>query len=178
MIIKDHIELTRVVESAGVELRRQGSRHVALCPFHDEKTPSFFIFNDRRFKCFGCGEHGDVIDFVQKHYGISFQGALKHLGIEQGHITSEIQTKIERRKRRAELINQFKKWCGDYGAWLGAMINRTQKLTKGITPEDLDLYAPLLHELPLWEHHSDILLNGNDREKYQLYKEARKNGKF
>jgi hypothetical protein len=58
------------------------------------------------------------------------------------------------------------------------MINRTQKLMKKITPDDLDLYASLLHALPVWEYHSDILIEGNDRQKYQLYKEARNNERF
>jgi len=175
---KNNIDIVYIIESAGIELKRSGTRHIGLCPFHAEKTPSFTLFPDGGFKCFGCGESGDVIDFVKKLHGLSFQDALKHFGIEQGRITPKMSAEIKQRKRRTELIKQFKKWCGDYGAWLGTMINRTEKLMKNITPDDLNLYAPLLHGLPLWENHSDILLNGNDKEKYQLYKEARKNGKF
>jgi DNA primase len=176
--LKQSIDLASIVENAGVELKGYGCRYVGLCPFHTEKTPSFYVFNDGCFKCFGCGESGDVIDFVQKLYGLSFQDALKHLGVEQGRITPEMKRSIEQKKRKAELIKQFKKWCGDYGEWLGTMINRTQKLMKKITPDDLDLYAPLLHALPVWEYHSDILIEGNDRQKYQLYKEARNNERF
>jgi DNA primase len=179
VIPKDHIDLARVVESAGVELRRQGSRHVALCPFHDENTPSFFVFGDRRFKCFGCGESGDVIDFVQKQFGLSFQDALKHLGIEQGRITPEMQRHIEQQKRKAELIKKFRKWENRYANYVGDLIFKTEKLMmNGIPPEDLDLYASLLHELPVLEYHLDIIINGSDKKKFQLYKEARKNGKF
>lgn len=48
------------------DLKRQGSEYKCLCPFHNEKSPSFTVNQDRAFyHCFGCGVHGDVIDFVQ-----------------------------------------------------------------------------------------------------------------
>jgi hypothetical protein len=172
--LKQSLDLASIAESSGVDLRRYGSRSVGLCPFHFEKTPSFYVFDDNHFKCWGCGAYGDVIDFVQKLYGLSFQDALKHLGIEQGRITPEMKAKIEQQKRKAELVRRFRLWCGRYGAHLGTLINRTEKLMKGIATDDLDLYAPLLHGLPVWEYHSDILLNGSDKQKHQLYKEARK----
>jgi len=146
-VLKKNINLVSVAEGSGVEGKRHGRRYVAPCPFHAERTPSFYIFDDNHFKCFGCGEHGDVIDFVQKLHGLPFKEALKFLGIEQGRMTPKMKAEIEQRKRRAELIKDFQKWCGDYGAWLGAMIIRTEKLMRGITPEDLDLYASLLHGL-------------------------------
>jgi len=168
--LKKHIDLLSVVESAGVKMRRAGSRHVGLCPFHTEMIPSFYIFPDNRFKCFGCGEHGDCIDFVQKMYGgLSFQDALKHLGIEEGRITPEVKRNIERRKRRAELVRQFKEWRSSYIGYLGHMINKTQKLMQNIPPKDWELYAPLLHGLPTWEYHLGILTEGSDRQKYQIY---------
>jgi DNA primase len=49
-IQKESIDLVGVVEGVGVELKQRGTRHVGLCPFHSEKTPSFFIFPDNRFK--------------------------------------------------------------------------------------------------------------------------------
>lgn len=171
-LAKQNISLVSTVIAAGVQMQQRGTRHVGLCPFHSEKTPSFFVFLDNHFKCFGCGEYGDSIDFIQKMHGLSFKGALKFLRIESGPVTPKIRADIKKRKRRAELVRQFKKWCGDYGAWLGTMINKTQKLMKGIPPKDLDLYAPLLHGLPIWKHHSDILLNGSDKEKFEMYKEA------
>jgi len=168
--LKKHIDLLSVVESAGVKMRRAGSRHIGLCPFHQEKTPSFFVFPDNRFMCFGCGEHGDVIDFVRKLHGLSFRDALRHLGIEEGRITPEVTRNIERRKRKAELVRQFKEWRSSYIGYLGHMINKTQKLMQNIPPKDLNLYAPLLHGLPTWEYHLGILTEGSDRQKYQIYK--------
>lgn len=170
---KQNIDLASIVVDAGVELKQRGARHVGLCPFHNEKTPSFYIFQDNHYKCFGCGAHGDVIDFVQKLYGLSFLDALKHLGVEQGQITPKIRQDIERRKRRAELVKQFKDWVNRYTAHVGTLIIETEKLMKdGIPPEDLELYAPLLHGLPVWKYYLSILVEESEEEKFELYKEA------
>lgn len=66
---------------ARLKLKREGREWVASCPFHQEKTPSFKI-NDAKglFYCFGCGEHGDIFDFVQKHYRCDFPTACEYLG--------------------------------------------------------------------------------------------------
>jgi hypothetical protein len=172
--LKQNIDLVSVVESSGVELARRGTRHVGLCPFHTEKTPSFFVFQDNHYKCFGCGERGDVIDFVQKLYGLSFPDALKHLGIQQGRITPEVKRDIERRNRRAKLVREFRDWEQRYCIYISDLWFETKKLmADGIPREDLDLYAPLFHMLPVWEYHRDILINGSDELKFELYKEAR-----
>ncbi len=55
------------------------SRHFAHCPFHNEKTPSFHRFGQNRWKCFGCGEHGDVVDFVMKRFDLNLAGAIDYL---------------------------------------------------------------------------------------------------
>jgi hypothetical protein len=170
-IEKESIDLVSVVESAGVELRQRGTRHVGLCPFHTEKTPSFYVFPDNRFKCFGCSESGDSIDFVQKLYGLPFQDALKHLGIEQGEVTPEVRADIKDRKRKAELVREFREWEIQYCIHVSDLHFKTKKLMlNGIPPEDLDLYASLFHKLPIWEHHIRILIHGSDREKHKLYK--------
>src|ERR1041384_3056108 len=71
--IKLAYPLLDVVERAGVRLRRSGShRFQGLCPFHEDRNPSFFVDVERqRFVCFGCKARGDVIDFVQlqEHLG-------------------------------------------------------------------------------------------------------------
>jgi len=175
--LKQNIDFVSVIESAGVSLTRRGARHVGLCPFHTEKTPSFFVFQDNRFRCFGCGEHGDVIDFVQKLHGLSFPDALKHLGIKQGPMTPEINREIERRKHRAVLIKKFRQWESDYCTYISDLWHKTKRLmAHGVPAEDLNLHAPLFHMLPIWEYHRDILINGSDELKFELYKEAKHAG--
>ena len=65
--IKSRVELSELVSSYGVSVKRAGSSLKACCPFHHEKTPSFHI-NDGKgyYHCFGCGESGDAIKFVSK----------------------------------------------------------------------------------------------------------------
>lgn len=60
-------------------LRQVSGKLQGLCPFHEEKTPSFFIFPDNHFHCFGCGEHGSSIDFVMKTKNLDFVSAVKEL---------------------------------------------------------------------------------------------------
>ena len=66
-----------IARSAGLDLRQRGSRWWACCPLHNEKTPSFCIFPDGRWKCFGCGKHGDAADLYAALYGVSLGEALK-----------------------------------------------------------------------------------------------------
>ena len=52
------------IVAKSIKLRSSGATKVACCPFHTEKTPSFHVYPDNSYHCFGCGAHGDVIDFV------------------------------------------------------------------------------------------------------------------
>ena len=64
-----------------VRLRRAGRNHVGLCPFHDEKTPSFSVNAERGFfHCFGCGAGGTVFDFVMKTEGLTFAEVAERMG--------------------------------------------------------------------------------------------------
>ncbi|MBL7815207.1 MAG: hypothetical protein JNL70_09360 [Saprospiraceae bacterium] len=67
-----------------VKLKKIGNKYIGLCPFHDEKTPSFYITPSKGiFKCFGCGKGGDVIKFIQEIKGLSFIEAVKTLTNER-----------------------------------------------------------------------------------------------
>jgi DNA primase len=77
MVIKQRLTMRSVVERYGYDIDRRG---FICCPLHSEKTPSMKIYDgDRGFHCFGCGEHGDVITFVQKVFGLSFQETLRKI---------------------------------------------------------------------------------------------------
>ena len=64
--IKDRVDLKDLVRYYGLEVDRGG---FACCPFHNERNPSFKVYEDH-YHCFGCGEHGDHVDFVQKIYDL------------------------------------------------------------------------------------------------------------
>ena len=78
--IAREVDLESVVEQY-VDLRRSGGyRMVGLCPFHREKTPSFFVYtNDNHFYCFGCQEFGDVIKFIRLVENLTFKQSVKTL---------------------------------------------------------------------------------------------------
>ncbi|CAH2604926.1 DNA primase [Rhodovastum atsumiense] len=66
-----------------VKLARAGRQWKGCCPFHGEKTPSFYVYDDH-YHCFGCGEHGDAISFVMRSQGVSFTEAVEQLAAEAG----------------------------------------------------------------------------------------------
>ena len=83
--IKARIDLADLVASYGIQVRNAGGSAKACCPFHHEKTPSFNINTARGFyHCFGCGESGDAIKFVQKQEGLTFVEAVKKLAEQCG----------------------------------------------------------------------------------------------
>ena len=81
--IKASTNIANVIGSY-VSLKQDGKEFKGLCPFHSEKTPSFHVVPEKGFyHCFGCGTHGDVIDFITEHAGVSFQQACEALGAER-----------------------------------------------------------------------------------------------
>ena len=73
--IKDRLTMREVLERYGYTADRKG---FICCPFHSEKTPSMKVY-EKDYHCFGCQEHGDVITFVQKLFGLSFQDTLRKI---------------------------------------------------------------------------------------------------
>ncbi len=66
-----------------VKLARSGRQMKGCCPFHSEKTPSFYVYDDH-YHCFGCGAHGDAIGFVMQSQGAGFMEAVEQLAAEAG----------------------------------------------------------------------------------------------
>src|SRR3954447_14620953 len=101
--VKEAADMVELV-GARSDLRRVGSRWSGLCPFHDERTPSFSVDGERGFyHCFGCGASGDAIGFVQEIEGLTFAEALESLadryGVELKREQEDPQAEEERRKR-------------------------------------------------------------------------------
>ena len=104
--LKARTDLGELIASYGVSLRRSGSGVTACCPFHNEKTPSFHVNVSKGFyHCFGCGESGDAIKFVQKYEGLSFMDAVKKLAAMCGmEIKSRENPEAGRSKRLYALM--------------------------------------------------------------------------
>ncbi len=96
--VKENLSITDVV-STYIRLEKSGAQFRARCPFHNEKTPSFYVSPERKsFHCFGCQAHGDIFTFVEKIENIPFFEALKILADRAGvTLTSTQQNKEETR---------------------------------------------------------------------------------
>src|SRR3546814_17256308 len=82
--LRERVSLAATV-GRKVRLIRRGREHTGLCPFHNEKTPSFTVSDDKGFyHCFGCGAHGDAISFLMGTDGLSFPEAVASLAAEAG----------------------------------------------------------------------------------------------
>src|SRR5579872_5106046 len=93
--ILSRIDIIEIVGSF-VKLKKRGANYLGLCPFHNEKTPSFTVSPSKEiFKCFGCGKSGNTISFLMEHEKISYVDALKwlaaryHIEIEETERTDE-----------------------------------------------------------------------------------------
>ena len=90
-----------------VQLRRRGRTLSGLCPFHNEKTPSFVVYPDTQsFYCFGCGAAGDVINFVRKYNNLSYVEGVKQLAARVGMPLPEEDDKESRARQRLLEINR------------------------------------------------------------------------
>src|SRR5690625_3004183 len=91
---------TDIVDIIGeyVQLKKQGRNYFGLCPFHDEKSPSFSVTKEKQiFHCFGCGKGGNVYTFLMEIEGFSFIDALKYLSERTGvqlQKTREVQNNL------------------------------------------------------------------------------------
>jgi DNA primase len=120
--VRDAVDFIELV-SARTELRRAGpSRFEGLCPFHDERTPSFGIDPTQKvYHCFGCQASGDVFTFVQETEGVDFKGALELLAERYGvelELEREDPREAERRRRRERLLALLDRTAGYYQRYL------------------------------------------------------------
>ena len=103
--IQELLSRVDVVEVVGrhVELKRAGTVHKGLCPFHTEKSPSFTVSPSRQtYHCFGCGAHGDAIKFLMENQGLPFMDAVRELAQRVGIAVPEGDASPEERARAAE----------------------------------------------------------------------------
>src|SRR5204863_589328 len=122
--VREAVEAADMVEtvSARTQLRRSGVRWTGLCPFHDEKTPSFSVNPvEKLFYCFGCGKGGDLITFVRETEQLDFAQAVEWLA-ERYRVTLEYEeSSPERdaeRSRRERLLALLEQAAGFYERYL------------------------------------------------------------
>jgi DNA primase len=116
--LRQRIDLQEVVASH-VDLKRFGSSFKALCPFHNEKTPSFIVNKgDSHYHCFGCGAHGDAIAFLMSYLKMSFSDAVESLaekfGVTLDYLEKEKEEKGINKSKLKEALKEAKRFYHFY----------------------------------------------------------------
>jgi DNA primase len=163
MIKKETID--RILETALIEevvgdfvqLKKRGSSMIGLCPFHNEKSPSFHVSPAKGiYKCFGCGKGGDAVRFIMDHEKYSYPEALKYVAnkynieVEESEVTPEFKQEQDRRESLYIVSNyaakffEDKMWNSDAGKTIGLSYFKERgfrediikKFELGYSPED------------------------------------------
>ena len=113
--IKAKADIVAII-SEKITVKKAGKHFKALCPFHGEKTPSFMISPELQiYKCFGCGEGGDVITFLEKYEGMDFNEAIKYLSDRTG---IKLETGAFQPKKDRERIFEINELAAKYYQYL------------------------------------------------------------
>jgi DNA primase len=112
--IKQRLDIVEVLSSYVPDLKKSGRNFKAVCPFHSEKTPSFFVFPERQsWHCFGaCGTGGDMFAFVMRKEGVDFKEALNILAERAG--VTVVQRKLEEGKSEADRLKEINEAAAEY----------------------------------------------------------------
>ncbi|HEY2716366.1 MAG TPA: DNA primase [Solirubrobacterales bacterium] len=118
--VKQTVDIVEVI-NAHTDLKRQGARMVGLCPFHDERTPSFSVDpQEKLYHCFGCGVGGDVIKFVEEKDGLGFVEAVEMLAdrfgveIERDQEDPRAEARRARQRRLEQLLDRTASYYANY----------------------------------------------------------------
>jgi DNA primase len=127
-----------------VRLARSGRQWKGCCPFHGEKTPSFYVYDDH-YHCFGCGVHGDAITFVMQSLGVGFPEAVEQLAAEAGmHVPTPTPEAAEAEKRRLDLAGVLDAAAASYQRRLllpEGKAARDYLINRGLSDETIRRYG-------------------------------------
>src|ERR1700726_3365984 len=142
--LRDRISLSALV-GRRVKLARRGREFAGLCPFHHEKTPSFYVVEDKSFfHCFGCGAHGDVIGFAMRADNLDFIEAVEKLAAEAGlGVPQATPQERERAQRQKPLLEAAEAGAAFYEEqlWAPAGARAREYLQgRGLDPEIIRLF--------------------------------------
>ncbi|MCX6756474.1 MAG: DNA primase [Candidatus Nomurabacteria bacterium] len=156
--IKERLNIVDVLSSY-ITVEGSGKNFKARCPFHNEKTPSFYISPERNsYYCFGCGARGDIFSFVEHFEGTDFKGALKMLALRAGVPLEDFRNSKEDRDEKERLYDCMEEATKYFQAeFLKNSEARMYLLNRGVSDESIKNFrigfAP--HE---WRSVSDYLL--------------------
>lgn len=146
------------VVSRYVQLKKTGKNYTGLCPFHQERTPSFTVAQEKQiFHCFGCGAGGDVFRFLMLKNNLNFYEAVKFLAEQAGVvIPSDASPRQKEKDRERESLHQINSLAMDYFHHTlqhheAAAVARQYLAGRGISPEVLELFQ-VGFALPGWDN--------------------------
>lgn len=132
--IKERLDIVSVVQEYVPTLKKSGRNYFGICPFHQEKTPSFSVNSDLGlFKCFGCGEGGDVIKFIEKIEGLDFPHALENAAKRTGiELKRDANPQLKKLRQEKEKILEANRLTAQYFHYL-LTEHKTGKIARDYT---------------------------------------------
>ena len=163
---KTSINTREAAARYGVEVNRHGK---ALCPFHNDRHPSLFV-DDDHYHCYACGEHGDVIDFTAKLFGLKLYEAAQKLAYDFGITQDKAMQEKLNRKSEAQRLRENEKLCFSALMEYYRLLQEWMVLYAPRTPEDRhhDRFVQACHNLSYVEYLVDLLIMGDSYERTEV----------
>lgn len=198
--VRDSMDLADIIKRSGIDLKQRGGSMLGLCPFHDERTPSFTVnVAHGYYKCFGCGKSGDAITFVMEHDNMPFLEAVKHIAaiynvrLETKKLDPEEEQQVSERQ---EMYNVNREAMGkfqnvllqlDFHAYQSDALNALgylnevrglneemiMKFQLGYAPNEWKFLTPMILEKELFEvaHKVGLVQKATEGDnKYDVYR--------
>lgn len=189
--LKSQIEIDRLIGEY-VTLKKKGTVYMGLCPFHDEKTPSFTVSPAKGiFKCFGCGAAGDGIGFVMQHEHLNFIDAIRKIAQLQNFELQEQEETIEQENRRKKKYSLAAINAAALRHWNTLLLSQEGKektayqyltdrgITKdsivqwqlGIAPDEWRFLTPKIIESNCWNEAEELgLVQNKNEQNFDLWR--------
>ena len=179
-IVKENVNLREAAELYGIDVNRYSK---ALCPFHNDRHPSLYVADDHYY-CFACGEHGDVIDFAAKLFGLPLYEAAQRLAADF-HLTpdkppSAAALHAKRIRTEAQQLRENERLCfsvlTDYARVLRDWKVRYAPKSSEEAPNAR--FVEACHRLDETEYYLDILTSGDSHERTEVIQQQMEDGKL
>ena len=179
-IVKENVNLREAAELYGIDVNRYGK---ALCPFHNDRHPSLYVADDHYY-CFACGEHGDVIDFAAKLFGLPLYEAAQKLAADF-HLTpdkppSAAALHAKRIRTEAQQLMENERLCfsvlSDY-----VRVLQDWKVRYAPRTQDEPLHERFIEacrNLDQTEYYLDILCAGDAHERAEVVQQQMADGRL
>ena len=179
-IVKYGVSCREAAERYGVEVNRYG---MALCPFHNDRHPSLYVADDHYY-CFACGEHGDVIDFAAKLFGLPLYAAAQRLAADF-HLTpdkppSAAALHAKRIRTEAQQLMENERLCFSVLSEYAHVLRDWEESSAPQSPAEApdERFIEACHNLDQTEYYLDILCTGDSYERAEVIQQQMADGKL